>query len=194
MPLTQLDSSPALIIIDLQKMVVGFQLAHPVAEIVERSAQLARAFRERRFPVILVNVAARAPGRTQSRFNFSPPPDWTELVPELDRQPEDYTVTKLQVGAFYGTALDLILRRRGVTQVFLAGIATTGGVESTARNAHDHGYNVVLVVDAMTDRDADAHRNSIEKIFPRIGETTTTDEVLSQLQEQARPTNIAAPQ
>ena len=115
-------------------------------------------------------------------------------MPELNQQPEDYTVTKQQVGAFYGTALEPILRRRGVTQVFLTGIATTGGVESTARNAHDRGYNVVLVVDAMTDRGPDAHRNSIEKIFPRIGETTTTDAVLSQLQEQARPTKIAVHQ
>ena len=81
-----------------------------------------------------------------------------------------------------------------MTQVFLTGIATTAGVESTARNAHDHGYNVVLVIDAMTDRDADAHRNSVEKIFPRIGETTTTDEVLRQLQEPARLTDIAAHQ
>jgi nicotinamidase-related amidase len=166
-------------------MVVGLPLVHPVAEIVERSAQLARAFREHRFPVILVNVAGRAPGRTETRFNFSPPPDWTELVPELNRQPEDYTVTKLQVGAFYGTALELILRRRGVTQVFLTGVATSAGVEATAGSAHDHGYNVVSVVDAMTDRDAEAHRYSIEKTFPRIGETTTTAEVLKRLQETA---------
>ena len=144
-----------------------------------------REFRKQGFPVILENVAGRAPGRADNRFNFSPPPDWTELVPELDRQPEDYTVTKLQVGAFYGTALELILRRRGVTQVFLTGIATTGGVESTARSAQDHGYNVVLVVDAMTDRDADIHQLTVEKIFPRIGETTTTDDVLKRLQEAA---------
>jgi nicotinamidase-related amidase len=167
MPLSQLDPSPALILIDLQKMAVGLTTAHPINEIVERSARLAGAFRERGFPVILVNVAGRAPGRTETRFNFTPAPDWTELVPELNQQPEDYTVTKQQVGAFYGTALEPILRRRGVTQVFLTGIATTGGVESTARNAHDRGYNLVLVVDAMTDRDPDAHRNSIEKIFPR---------------------------
>ena len=77
---------------------------------------------------------------------------------------------------------------------FVYGISGDRGAESTARNAHDHGYNVVLVVDAMTDRDADAHRNSVEKIFPRIGETTTTDEVLSHLQEAPRPINVAARQ
>ena len=194
MPLKQVDPSPALVLIDLQKMVLGISTVHPVTEIIERSARLARAFRERGYPVILVNVAGQAPGQTNSPFKFSPPPDWTELVPELDRKPEDYTVTKLQVGAFYGTSLELILRRRGVTQVFVAGVATTAGVETTARTAYDHGYNVVLVVDAMTDRDAEAHRNSVEKIFPRIGETTTTDEVINQLHESARATNTAARQ
>src|SRR6185312_5511924 len=105
-------------------------------------------------------------------------------VPELDRQPGDYT-TKQQVGAFYGTALEQILRRRGVTQIVLAGVATSSGVEATARNAYDHGYNVTLVVDAMTDLSADAHRHSVETIFPRLGETTTTDDVILSLAERA---------
>lgn len=192
MPLSQLDPSPALILIDLQKMMIGLTTAHPLNQIVDRSARLAGAFRERGFPVVLVNVAGRAPGRTETRFNFTPAPDWTELVPELNQQPEDHTVTKLQVGAFYGTGLELILRRRGVTQVFLGGIATTGGVESTARGAHDHGYNVVSVIDAMTDRDAEAHHHSVERIFPRIGETATTDEVLNQLREAAGPLTAVA--
>jgi nicotinamidase-related amidase len=183
--ITQIDPFPALITIDLQKMLLGLSLAHPVNTVIERSARLARAFRKRGFPVVLVNVAGRAPGRTETRFNFSPPPDWTELVPELDRQHGDYAITKLQIGAFYGTALDLILRRHQVTQVFLTGVATASGVETTARNAYDHGYNVVSVVDAMTDLDADAHRYSVEKIFPRIGETAATDQVLRLLEDDA---------
>ena len=73
--------------------------------------------------------------------------------------------------------------QRGVTQVVLTGVATSAGVESTARSAYDLGYNVTLVVDAMTDRDADAHRHSVEKIFPRLGETATTDDVLKLLRE-----------
>jgi nicotinamidase-related amidase len=185
MPLTQLDPAAALVVIDLQKGIVGLNTVHPAAEIVGRAAQLARTFRERNLPVVFVNVAGRAPGRIQAQFNFSPPPDWTELVPELDRQPSDYTVTKLQIGAFYGTTLEQILRRRGVTQVFLTGISTSAGVEATARQAYDQGYNVVLVTDAMTDRDADAHKHATEKIFPRIGETTTTDEVLAALKQRS---------
>ena len=75
------------------------------------------------------------------------------------------------------------LRQRGVTQVVLTGVATVRGVESTARSAYDLGYNVTLVVDAMTDRDADAHHHSVEKIFPRLGETATTDDVLKRLKQ-----------
>jgi nicotinamidase-related amidase len=185
MPLTKLDDTSALVVIDLQKGIVGLPCAHPADEIVGRAARLASAFRGRGLPVVLVNVAGRAPGRTKVQFNFTPPADWTELVPELDHQPSDYTVTKQQIGAFYGTALEQILRRHGVTQVVLAGVATSSGVEATARNAYDHGYNVTLVVDAMTDLSADAHRHSVETIFPRLGETATTDDVIRSLGERA---------
>lgn len=182
MPVTQLDTSAALIVIDLQKGIVTIPTAHPISEIVARSAQLARAFRKRGLPVVLVNVTAPAPGRTDAGpRTFSFPPDWAELVPELEQHPDDHLVSKQRAGAFIGTSLDEILRRHGVTQVFLAGIATSVGVEATARSAYDHGYNVVLVVDAMTDRSADAHNHSVEKIFPRIGETDTTDNVLKLL-------------
>jgi nicotinamidase-related amidase len=78
------------------------------------------------------------------------------------------------------------LRKRGVTQTFLAGVATSAGVESTARSAYDYGYNVAFVADAITDRDADAHRYCVKKIFPRIGEVGTTDSVLKPLKEQAK--------
>ena len=184
MPLTQIDATAALIVIDLQKSAVGIPTAHPVGEIVARTAQLARAFRERHLPVVLVNVAGRAPGRTDAGApKFSFPPDWTELVPELERQSSDHLVSKQRVGAFIGTSLDEYLRQRGVTQVFVTGVATSVGVEATARSAYDYGYNVVLVVDAMTDRDADSHRHSGEKIFPRLGETDTTAIILKRLSE-----------
>lgn len=182
MSLSKLDDVAALVVIDLQKGIVAAPAAHPASAIVGRAAELARAFRERGLPVVLVNVNDRAPGRADAKTNLPSASDWAELVPELDRQASDHTVTKQQFGAFEGTALEQILRRRGVTQIFLAGISTSIGVESTARQAYDKGYNVVLVTDAMTDRDADSHRHSVEKIFPRIGETTTTDEVLNSLQ------------
>jgi nicotinamidase-related amidase len=182
MPLTTLDPTAALIVIDLQKGIVSLPTVHPTAEIVARSAQLASAFRARGLPVVLVNVTARAPGRTDTEWpRTSFQTDWADLVPELDPQPTDILISKQCVGAFTRTPLQDQLHQRGVTQVFLAGVATSFGVESTARSAFDCGYNVVLVTDAMTDRDADSHRHSLEKIFPRIGETETAENVLMRL-------------
>ena len=153
-------------------------------EIVQRAASLAAAFRRHGLPVVLVNVAGGAPGRTDaSRPAFTPPPDWTDLVEELDAQPDDHRVTKLRWGAFHGTSLDTHLRDLGITQVVLAGVATSGGVESTARSAYEHGYHVVLATDAMTDRNAGAHQNSIERIFPKLGETAATTEILEMLEK-----------
>lgn len=181
MPLSQLDKTPALVIVDVQKGVVALPTVHPAHEITANSAKLAKAFRKHGLPVVLVNVAGRAPGRIEVANNVQLPADWTDFVPELEAHPDDHKVTKLQWGAFHGTSLDHYLRRRGVTQVVLVGISTSIGVESTARNAHDHGYHVALVVDAMTDMDPVSHQHSVERIFPRLGEVTTTDEVLALL-------------
>jgi nicotinamidase-related amidase len=122
---------------------------------------------------------ARAHGDQQPAF--TPPPDWTDIVPELDQQPDDLLVTKQTWGAFHRTPLDTLLRDRGVTQIVLTGVATSAGVESTARAAHEHGYHVVLATDAMADRDPGLHENSVRRIFPRLGETATTDDILTML-------------
>jgi nicotinamidase-related amidase len=182
MPLSQLDAKAALIVIDLQKGIVGLPLVHSGAEVVGRAAELARAFRAKGLPVVLVNVTAGAPGRTDAgsgRFAF--PEGWDELVPELGQRDGDILVSKQRVGAFLGTDLDARLRELGVTQVFLTGIATSAGVAATGFSAYDLGYNVVFVVDAMTDRDAESQTFCIEKMFPRRGETETTENVLKAL-------------
>ncbi|WP_373863829.1 isochorismatase family protein [Nocardia pseudobrasiliensis] len=122
------------------------------------------------------------PGRTEvGTGTATRPQGWDELVAELEIAPTDIVVTKRQWGAFHGTDLDVRLRRRGVTAIVLGGIATSIGVESTARAAHEHGYHVTLATDAMADRDADSHRHSITKIFPLLGETATTEEILALL-------------
>ncbi|MEU5894753.1 isochorismatase family protein [Streptomyces venezuelae] len=182
MTATVLDPTTALVLVDLQKGITALPTAHPAQQIVERSAALARAFRERGLPVVLVRVTGGAPGRTEGTARGTDAPaDWADLVPELGRTDTDIVVTKQRWGAFYGTDLDRRLRRRGVTQVVLAGIATSIGVESTARAAHEHGYHVTVAVDAVTDMDADAHRNSVEKIFPRLGETDTAEAITALL-------------
>jgi nicotinamidase-related amidase len=182
MPITTLDPKTALVVIDLQRGITNFPTAHPHATIIARAADLARAFRKRSLPVVLVNVAGVPPGRTDGGVvNFQPPPGWTDIVPELEMQPSDIAVTKLNWGAFHGTSLELHLRRRGVTQIVLAGISTSIGVESTARTAYELGYNVTLAVDAMTDMKMEAHENSVATIFPRLGETGTTEAILGLL-------------
>jgi nicotinamidase-related amidase len=181
-PLTTLDPRTALVTIDLQKGIVSPPTAHPLAAVVLNAAAIAAEFRRRALPVVLVNVTGGAPGRAeQMPSTAGRPADWAELVPELDRQPTDHTVTKRTWGAFTNTDLEAYLRSQSVTQIVLAGISTSIGVESTARNAFELGFNVTLAVDAMTDRNADAHMNSVTRNFPRLGETGTTAEVLALL-------------
>jgi nicotinamidase-related amidase len=185
MPLTELDSTSALVLIDLQKGFTGLPTAHSMQEIIARAASLAATFRKRNLPVILVNVTGLAPGRTDESFpDFKFPDNWTELVEELNASSQDHLVSKQRWGAFIGTDLDQYLRSKGVTQVFIGGIATSIGVESTARSAFDLGYNVVLVSDALTDMDIVAHNHALEKIFPRMSQIDTTNNIIEKLQSQ----------
>lgn len=187
MSLTPLDAKPALVLIDLQKGHRRGGMVSPIDEVIGRAAQLAAGFRRRQLPVVLVNVAGQAPGRTDTSPSgapaFAPPPGYIDFVEELGAQADDHRITKQTWGAFHGTPLDDLLRGLGVTQVVLAGVATSLGVESTARSAYEHGYNVVLATDAMTDRDPDMHANSVSRIFPRLGETATTNEILDLLKD-----------
>lgn len=182
MAFTALDPRTALIVIDLQKGITSRPLER-VDEVVRNSARLARAFREQGLPVVLVHVVGMAPGRTeQQRPALKLDEDFAELDPALDHQESDIVVAKRTWGAFTRTPLEEILRSEGVTQVGLCGIATSAGVESTARQAHELGFNVALVSDAMTDMSEDAHLWSVEHIFPRLGETGTTSALINLLQ------------
>ena len=182
MALTTLDPQTALVIIDLQKGLVSLPTAHPIDEVVKQAGALADAFRRHGLAVVLVNVAGAAPGRTEQAPRVREfPAGWTDFIPELNQQPQDHTVTKHTAGAFTNTDLEEHLRGLGVTQVVIAGVATSMGVESTARHARDLGFNVTLATDAMTDTNPDTHLNSVTRIFPRLGETGTTQEILALL-------------
>ncbi|HEY2056901.1 MAG TPA: isochorismatase family cysteine hydrolase [Amycolatopsis sp.] len=182
MTLTTIDPSPALVVIDLQQGIVGDD---PISAAVKQATRLAGEFRRHGLPVVLVNVTGRPPGRTDpgpSRGGAMAP-GWADLIDELDVQPSDHLITKRRRSAFHDTGLDTLLRDLGVTQVVLTGISTSSGVESTARSASDHGYHVVLATDAMSDPDAEAHRHSVERVFPKLGETATTAEILGRIEE-----------
>jgi nicotinamidase-related amidase len=183
MALTPLDPNIALVAVDLQKGLLGHPFLHPIEEVVDRAKALIDAFRARRLPVVLVNCDGGAPGRTeQPRRLAGPLPDgFADFLPELDRQPEDIVVTKKTWGAFASTDLEARLKALGVTQAVVIGVATGTGVEATARQAYEHGFNVALAVDAMTDVRPEAHAYSLKHVFPRLGETGTAQEIIDLL-------------
>lgn len=182
MVMTTLDPKTALVIIDLQKGLASYPTIHPIEEIAANAGRLAAEFRRNDLPVVLVNVTGGAPGRTEaSRTLGDLPPDWAEFMPELGRTPQDQVVTKQTWGAFTNTDLEARLKATAITQIVLAGVATSIGVESTARFAYELGFNVTLATDAMTDMSQEVHDNSISRIFPRLGETGTTAEIIGSL-------------
>lgn len=187
MPLTTLDPDTALIVIDLQKGLVNESFIHPIGEVIDRTRALINVFRAKNLPVALVNVAGRAPGRTEQgpRGNISFPEGWADLLPQLDQQPCDIVVTKRSWGAFATTDLERQLRARGVTQVVVTGVVTSTGVEATARQVYEQGFNVTLAIDAMTDICEETHEYSIRNVFPRLGETGSTQEIISLLERRS---------
>ncbi|MEY9946650.1 isochorismatase family protein [Kitasatospora sp. GAS1066B] len=183
MTATTLDRDTALILIDLQKGITAFAADFGIDKVLANAEQLVAAFRERGLPIVQVNVTGGAPGRTEFPSRGGElPADWAELV--LPAEEGDITVTKQTWGAFHGTDLDAELRRRGVTQVVIGGVATSMGVESTARAAHEHGYHVTIATDAVTDLDPTSHEHSLTRVFPKLGETGSTAELIALLDQR----------
>lgn len=182
MSFSSLDPHTALIVIDLQKGIAAMAAGLGGAAVIANAARLAEGFRARGLPVVLVNVVAGGQRRTEQSFGAHElPPDFADLVPELNVQPTDHCITKSSWGAFTGTGLEEWLKARGVTEVVVVGISTSIGVETTARQAFEAGFNVGFALDAMTDASPEAQANSLARIFPRLGETGTTDDVLNLL-------------
>ena len=180
-------SKTALVVIDLQKGIVGMQTApHAATDVVGNATKVAKAFRNHGIPIFLVRVTPSPdkkdvlhPIADASMQRRDMPADWATIVPELGPEASDFIITKHQWGAFYGTELDLQLRRRSIDTIVLCGISTNIGVESTARFAYEYGYNQIFVEDAMASQDADDHAFAVDKIFPRMGRVRSTNEVVA---------------
>ena len=184
-----LDLDPrttALVLIDLQKGIMGRELApHSAEQVTKIGIELANSFRKAGAPVVLVNVAFSKDFKDALRQPvdqpLSAPPggfpqDFSELIDSL-AQPGDILITKRQWGAFHGTELDLQLRRRGIQTIVLGGVATNIGVESTARQAWEHGYAVILAEDATSGMSAEMHKFATGHIFPRISRVVQSAEL-----------------
>lgn len=188
MPVDHPPTRVAVVLVDLQKGITAMPTAHPAADVVSRAADLAVAARRHGHPVIRTRVAFSADGGDTIRARTDAPPPaitpgahFAEYDPRVPLCDTDVLITKRGWDAFYGTELDLQLRRRGVTAIVLAGIATSIGVESTARTAREHGYEIAVAADAVTDLVATAHDNSLRVILPRIARIDTTDAILTAL-------------
>jgi nicotinamidase-related amidase len=182
----------ALVVIDLQQGIAFPSRPtqpYPVGEVVANAVAIANAFRKNCMPVFLVHVvpapetalkliadvAMPAPaGRVPAGFS--------DFVPELEQVPSDIVITKRGGSAFYGTELDLQLRRIGVDTIVLCGIATDYGVESTARFACEYGYQQIFAEDAMTSMSAEQHSAAVSFVFRMMGRVRKTPEIIRALE------------
>ncbi len=182
--------STALVLIDLQKGILAMPVApHSAAQVVDNSARLGASLKQAGGVVAPVHVAFSPDDADRLRPEVDRPnpaaplaADWSDLVPEIARLAADFVIVKRQWGAFHGTELDLQLRRRGVDTIVLTGVATNFGVESTAREAWQHGYGVVVAEDAVSSLGEAMHRFSIETILPRLARVRSTAEILATLE------------
>jgi nicotinamidase-related amidase len=168
----------ALVLIDLQNGVLGWPLLpHPASEVLASARELARRFRHAGAAVVMVRVCwspdlgdalKQSVDQPHPRPAGGFPADFAEFPEDLV-EPADILITKRQWGAFYGTELDLQLRRRGVRTLVLGGVATNFGVESTARDAWERGYEIVLAEDVTSSLSGELHDFSMQHILPRIG-------------------------
>lgn len=178
----------ALVLIDLQNGIVAMPIApYSGAEVMQKSRQLAEAFRAKGAPVVYVRVDIgdfmHLPADKSHRDPNAPPPPaiLSEIAPEAGFHDGDLLITKRHWGAFAGTKLEEELRQRGIETIVLGGIATNFGVESTARQGTGLGFAFVLVEDACTSLEAHAHTFAFETIFPSLSRVRKTDEVIASL-------------
>ena len=182
-------ASTALVLVDLQNGNMARELAPYSAQaVLGNCVLLAQEMRLRGGTVIFVRVLMnelqsppadaplRAPGAP------APPPDASHFAPEAGVEATDIVVVKRQWGAFYGTELDQLLRRRHIKTLVLGGIVTNIGVESTARAAYDRGYALVFAEDAMSGISAEAHTFACKNTFRIMGRVRTTAELIDALQ------------
>jgi len=182
MAVTTLDPHTALLVIDLQQALLAGNPSQAIHDVVERAATLADAFRAQALPVVLVEVRGTPPGRSDvNPQGGSRTEGWTDLLPQLNRQPQDQHVIKRAWGAFTGTNLEATMKLQGVTQVVICGVATSLGVESTARQGADAGFHVTLATDAMLDRTPEAHAFTVQHVFPLLGETGSVEDIIALL-------------
>lgn len=171
------DSKMALLVMDVQESIVSrFAQASNLLTPIKAAIAAARAAS---IPVIYVKVAFR-PGYPevsprnksfsairQGQSALANIMNMTEIHPEIAPQAGDVVVSKRRVSAFSGSDLEVVLRAQGITHLVLCGIATSGVVLSTLREAADKDYQLTVLADCCADADEEVHRVLLTKVFPR---------------------------
>lgn len=197
--MAQLEIHPrtsALIVLDLQRIIVDGSAGPPTpAEkeaLLGRNARLIAGARRAGMRVIYVRngfrkgypeVSSRNKAFASIRETDRFPDDGegSQIHPAVAPQSDDVVITKQRVNAFFGTALDMILRSNGIDTLVLAGIATSRVVLSTLRYAADADYALFVAHDCCSDSDPDVHEMLVKKVFVRAGTVATGDEILAAL-------------
>ena len=185
-------SKTAFVAIDMQKGIVnnGTLSPHTAQSILTNNDLLVRTLKRTAALKVLVNVdISTFPYLSQQTdmggMTASVPPEFTDLLlkDSLKDTNNMLTITKYNPSAFFGTSLNLQLRRRGIETIILSGVATTNGVYATALDAFQHGYHVVLAEDACSDRDKESHQLFIKKIFPKTARVRSTKQIIEAIQQ-----------
>ncbi|MGL4570626.1 MAG: isochorismatase family protein [Clostridium sp.] len=178
-------SKTALVLIDLQEGIVNMTKGF---DVVKKSKELVNIFRENNGFTAFVHVDFHDDNDKLNPVtdnddvnNKEQPKSWANFCEELDVKEDDYKVKKRQWGAFFGTDLDLELRRRNIDTIVLCGISTNIGVESTARQAYERGYNQIFIEDAMKAANEEVHNCTVKNIFTRIGRVRKTEEFINEV-------------
>lgn len=183
----------ALVMIDLQQGILftGEWAPYSGEDILAKNEQLAAALNETAALITLVNVEAET-------FRYLYPYHELGDTPVMDL-PDDYSklvmkiatdetaknivkITKHNPSAFFGTDLDLQLRRRGIDTLILTGVSTSNGVYATALDAYQHGYHLIIVEDACSDREQELFEIFFKKLIPKLGRVMTTTAILAEIQ------------
>ncbi|WP_159499295.1 cysteine hydrolase family protein [Microbacterium sp. 18062] len=176
-----LDPAVALVVVDLQRGTVSGPVTPPADTIVRNARSLADAFRAAGLPVVRASATGVPPGRTDYGGARPLPEGWNDPLEDFPVADGDIVVERTTWSAFAGGPLHERLRDLGVTQVVVVGLATSFGVESTARGAYDLGYSVAVVTDAVGDRSEASHDHTLTGVLPALAQTGATADVLASL-------------
>lgn len=182
MPNIELPTTTALVVVDVQAGTLANARAVSADDVVSHVGSLVEAFRGSGRPVAFVVTTGTAPGVTE----YGPggrvwPEGFADLAPGIENRGDEPVHPRAGWSAFAGTSLLQDLTARQITDVVIAGLATTFGVESTARAAADLGFSVVVVSDAVSDPDPAGHERSLTRVIPALGRVRTATEVVAAL-------------